>query len=249
MDHGATMGPMTGIEDIPRFLRSLNTHAVSGVILHKGQIRKSHDVLQRHPRLNVIMHLSASVQLSPHVNQKVLVATVQEAARMGVDAVSVHVNLGVDGDCKMLADLGGVSEACAQWNMPLIAMMYCRGKAMDEHDCQNNSIAARVAMELGADVVKVNYTGSVDTLRRVVDGAGIPVVISGGPRKTSLREMLEEIADALHAGASGVAIGRNFFQSERPHEFSKALELLVHHGLPVDEVLLAITQLHASAVS
>lgn len=250
VDHGVTVGPIQGIEDLQVFLKQVVNLNVDGIILHKGQVRSCRELFFKDPHLNVVMHLSASVHISPTANHKVLVASVEEAARLGADAVSVHVNLGSDKDSEMLADLGRVSDSCHQWDMPLIAMMYCRGKSVgDEYDWQTNALAARVAMELGADIVKINYTGSPESFRRVLRGISIPVVIAGGPPKGSLRDTLMDVQGALQAGAAGVAIGRSFFQFARPSAFAKALDLLVHQSVTLEEALLATSDSHCFPIS
>ena len=77
-----------------------------------------------------------------------MICTVEEAARLGADGVSIHVNLGSDYETNMLRDLGKVSRECEEWGMPLLAMMYVRGKNI-KTDFQNIKFAARVAGELG----------------------------------------------------------------------------------------------------
>lgn len=237
LDHGVTIGPAEGIENISILLRKIHGSKINCVILHKGQIAKCHNIFFEDARVAVILHLSASVCLSPHASEKVLVASVEEAVKIGADAVSVHVNLGAEADTKMISDLGRVSETAHSWNMPLIAMMYCQGKGMDAYHWRNNAIAARVAMEAGADIVKLNYTGSPETLKRVISGAGIPVVISGGPKADSLQLIFSNIYGAMQAGAAGVAIGRNLFQFEQPALFAQALDLLVHKNATVKDAL------------
>ena len=101
--------------------------------------------------------------------------------------------------------------------------------------------AARVGAELGADLVKVNYTGSPQTFREVVEGAGghlahgIKVVIAGGPKMGSDQEVLEMVAGAMAAGAAGVSIGRNAFQHHHPQKMVAAIVAIVHGGQTVDE--------------
>src|SRR5690606_34775819 len=116
-------------------------------------------------------------------NHKVLVTSVEKALKLGADAVSVHVNVGSEREPEMLIKLGTVAEICDDWGMPLIAMMYPRGeKIKDEHDPEVVKLAARAGAELGADIIKTNYTGDPETFREVVKGCPVPVVIAGGPK-------------------------------------------------------------------
>jgi len=138
----------------------------------------------------------------------------------------------------MLADLGQVTREAAEWGMPILAMMYPRGeKIKDEYDVNVIKHVARLAAELGADVVKVSYTGSVDSFREVVVGCPVPVVIAGGPKMSSDREILEMVKGAVEAGGAGVSIGRNIFQHREPSRMVGAISLIVHENAGVEEAL------------
>ena len=151
----------------------------TAVLMHKGLIRYSyrssgHDI-------GLIMHLSASTDLGVTSNSKVLVATVEEAIKAGADAVSVHLNVGAETEGEMLADIGRIAKECNDWGMPLLVMAYARGpKIQNSYDPVAVAHAARVATELGADIVKCSYTGDPDSFREVVKGALAPIVIAGG---------------------------------------------------------------------
>ncbi len=132
----------------------------------------------------------------------------------------------------MLKGLGQVAEACDNWGMPLVAMMYVRdGIKENEYDPVKIAHAARVAEELGADIVKVNYTGSPDTFRQVVEAVRIPVIIAGGRKMDTVDELLVMVEGAVAAGAKGVAIGRNIFQAEDPTELTRQIRRILDSGL------------------
>jgi len=95
--------------------------------------------------------------------------------------------------------------------------------------------AARVAAELGVDIVKTNYTGSIETFREVTEGCGAPVVIAGGPKSDSFKDVLQIIADSIEAGGVGVAMGRNVWQSKNPVITVKAIARIVHDNWSVEE--------------
>jgi fructose-bisphosphate aldolase/2-amino-3,7-dideoxy-D-threo-hept-6-ulosonate synthase len=122
--------------------------------------------------------------------------------------------------------------------MPLIAMMYPRGPSIkNPHDPEVVALAARAGAELGADIIKTNYTGDPDSFKNVVRGCPVPVIIAGGPKMKSDSDMLETIEGAMGAGAKGVAIGRNVFQHESPTEMTKAIARIVHEGRSSAEAL------------
>jgi len=116
-------------------------------------------------------------------------------------------------------------------------MMYPRGrKIKDEHDVDHVSLAARVAAELGADLVKTVYTGDPDSFRKVTRGCPVPVVVAGGS-KTSDLSTLEMIEGAMQGGAAGISIGRNAFQHAAPDRFIRAAAEIVHRGRSADEAM------------
>ena len=96
---------------------------------------------------------------------------------------------------------------------------------------------ARVGVELGADVVKVPYTGDMESFSDVVSACCIPVVIAGGPRTESTRQFLEMVDNSLKAGGSGLSVGRNVFQHPRRTRLVQALRGLVHENMPLEQAL------------
>ena len=241
MDHGVTVGPIEGLADMRTTVGKVVTGGANAILMHKGIVRAGHRGTGRD--VGLIIHLSAGTSLSPDPNAKELVCTVEEAIKLGADAVSVHINLGAETDREMLRQLGQIGERCLEWQMPLVTMMYTRGpKIQDEYDVQNVKLAARVGAELGADIVKVVYTGSVESFAGVVDGCPVPVVIAGGAKMGSDEEIFKMVEGALQAGAAGVSIGRNAFQHDDPTKMVQALSKMVHHNAGVEGALETLKQ-------
>jgi predicted phospho-2-dehydro-3-deoxyheptonate aldolase len=236
MDHGVTVGPIAGLADIRTAISKVVAGGANAILMHKGMVGagprgSGHDV-------GLIVHLSAGTSLSPDPNAKELVCTVEEAIKLGADAVSIHINLGAETDREMLRQFGLVSERCSEWQMPLVAMVYTRGpKIKDEFDVKNIKLAARAGAELGADIVKVSYTGRPDTFAEVVEGCPVPVVIAGGPKMDSDEDIFRMAEGALKAGAAGLSIGRNAFQHKTPDKMVQALSKMVHEHAPVKEAI------------
>ena len=227
MDHGVTVGPIRGLENMARTVDNVVNGGATAIVIHKGIVAAGHR--RSGKDVGLIVHLSASTSLGPDPNAKVDVAEVEEAIRLGADAVSVHVNLGAPTEMEMLRGLGRVGRKCTDWGMPLLAMMYTRGeKIKSQFDVKYVKHAARVGAELGADIVKVVYTGSVRSFREVVQGCPVPVVIAGGEKMESEKELLEMVAASLRAGGAGVSIGRNVFQHRRPMRMVAAIGAVVH---------------------
>ena len=233
MDHGVTIGPISGITNMQTITDQLVKGGVDAILVHKG-IAKRIDTKDA----GLIVMLSGMSNLSPNLNSKVQVCSVQEAIRIGADAVSVHVNVGAQDEDKMLQNLGKVAEECEAFGLPLLAMMYPRGpKIPDEHAPEMVAHAARIGAELGADIIKTNYTGTIESFKAVVESCPVPVLIAGGPKCKSLQEVLQTTSDALKAGVAGLSIGRNVFQCDRPTQISKALCAIVHKGATVEQAL------------
>ncbi len=239
MDHGVTVGPIPGLLNMRDAVSKVVAGGTNAVLMHKGMPRYCHRGEGRD--VGLIIHLSAGTTLSPDPNAKVLVCTVEEAVQIGADAVSIHINLGADTDKEMLEQFGQVSKLCMQCQMPLLAMMYTRGpKIKNEFDVKNVKHAARVAAELGADIVKVVYTGSTESFKEVTEGCPIPVVIAGGEKTETDQQTLEMVAGALKAGAAGLSLGRNVFQHNDPTKMVAALSKMCHENISVEQAVAMI---------
>ena len=234
MDHGVTVGPIKGIINIAEMVNKVAEGGATAVLMHKGIVQAGHRGYGRD--IGLIVHISASTTLGPDPNYKIQVASIKEAIRLGADAVSIHVNIGANDEPEMLRNLGAVAEQCAEWGIPLVAMMYPRGpKVKSEHAVEYVKHAARVGAELGADVIKTNYTGSVESFKEVVQGCPVPVVIAGGPKMASDLDILSTVKGAIEAGAKGVAFGRNIFQAENPTLITRAIGMIVHENADIEE--------------
>lgn len=235
MDHGVSSGPIDGLVDPAEAVDRARAGGATAVVVHKGLV---HTVAPALGDTALIVHLSASTDLNPDTNDKRLVTTVEEALRLGADGISVHVNVGARTESRMVEDLGQAARACQANGIPLLAMMYPRGPEIDDpHSVENLSHVARLGAELGADLVKVPYSGDPDSFKTVVDGCPVPIVISGGPKIGDTRELLEMVEGSIEAGAAGVSIGRNTFQAEDPTLTVRAMKRIVRDGDTTDEVL------------
>ena len=236
MDHGVTIGAVDGLVDMRETVNDMAIGGADAVLMHKGLVRCSHRSAGKD--IGLIVHLSASTALSPNGNTKTLVGTVEEGIKHGADCVSVHVNLGDPNERLMLSDLGKVAEACDNWHMPLLAMVYARGPQVPNgYDPKVVAHCARVGVELGADIVKVPYTGDIESFADVVGACCVPVVIAGGELMDSTRQLLQMVHNSVKAGGAGVSIGRNVFQHPRRIELVRAMRAIVHDNADVEHAL------------
>jgi fructose-bisphosphate aldolase/2-amino-3,7-dideoxy-D-threo-hept-6-ulosonate synthase len=231
MDHGVTIGPVKGLANMQSIIDKLLLGGVDAVVVNRG-IAKVVDT----GNAGLIIHLSGITARCPDPDNKVQICSVDDAVRLGADAVSVHVNVGAEQEAQMVSTLGKVACECDDSGMPLLAMMYPRGPNIkDSHAVDVVSHAARLGAELGADIIKTNYTGDAESFKEVVDSCPVPVIIAGGPKAETTRNVLQMVKESINAGGAGLSIGRNVFQHEDPAKMVEALSALVHNGASVAE--------------
>lgn len=222
MDHSISDGPIGPSGKVDEVVGLLGAHGADAVVLHKGRVRTVSP--WRFVDLRLIIHVSAGTSMSMDSHAKVLVSSVEEAVRIGADAVSVHVNIGSRTESSQLRDAGTVAEACDRWGMPLLAMMYARG----DHIARDNDAAtiahlAAIATDIGADIVKTVYPGDTDSMREVIDTCSIPLIVAGGPVHDDPQAVERFAQEALAGGAHGLAIGRNVFRSKCPNDLIQSI--------------------------
>jgi len=233
MDHGVTVGPIQGLVNMQGVIDKLLLGDVDAIVINRG-ITKNVDT----GNAGLIVHLSGITVHCPDPNNKVQICSVADAVRLGADAVSVHVNVGAKEEAQMLSTMGKVACECDDFGIPLLAMMYPRGpKIKDSHAVELVAHAARLGAELGADIIKTNYTGDIQSFKQVVDCCPVPVIIAGGPKSETSSDILQMVKDCLTAGGAGLSIGRNVFQHSDPAKMVKALSILVHNDASVSEAM------------
>jgi len=236
MDHGLTVGTIKGLETMTNMVDKVAMGGANAVLMHSGMVGAGHR--QTGKDIGLIIHLSGATSLSPTPNRKVLVCSVERALKLGADAVSIHINIGADEEPEMLMDAQKCVEASREWGIPLLAMMYPRGgKISNENTPEVVNIAVRAGAELGADIVKTNYTGDIDSFKYIVKSVDIPVIIAGGPKMDTIKDLLQLAYDSVQAGGAGVAFGRNVFQAEDPTKLVNAICNIVHKNYTVEEIL------------
>ncbi|TXT61667.1 MAG: 2-amino-3,7-dideoxy-D-threo-hept-6-ulosonate synthase [Promethearchaeota archaeon] len=236
MDHGLTLGTINGLEDMAEMVDKVALGGANAVLEHSGMVGAGHR--QHGKDIGLIIHLSGATKLAVDPNKKVIVCSPERALKLGADAVSIHINIGADDEPEMFQDFQRVVESCREWNIPLLAMMYPRGRKIeDENDPEVVNIAVRAGAELGADIVKTNYTGDIASFKYIVEGVDIPVIIAGGPKMDTTEDLLQMVYDSIQAGGSGVAFGRNVFQAKDPTKLVRAIAEIVHKERSVEDII------------
>ncbi|WP_157254518.1 class I fructose-bisphosphate aldolase [Nonomuraea typhae] len=227
LDHSITNGPLAAGRTIDGLIEQLVAGRVDAVVLHKGSLR--HIDPRMFTNTSLIVHLSASTQHAVDPDAKYLVASVEEALRMGADAVSMHVNMGSIEERRQISDMAAVADACDRWNVPLLAMMYARGpKIANPRDPDLIAHAVTLAADLGADVVKSVLPDPASALADIAAACPVPLIVAGGAPADDTGEVLSHVRTSLRYGAAGVAIGRNVFQADDPMTMARLLSDLIH---------------------
>lgn len=211
MDHGLPgMFPLGRLAEPARLLADIEAAGADAVLTTPGIAKRFATHLGR---LGLILRIdggATSVGNAPRTSS--LISSVEDALRLGADAVAVMGICGTEDEGRSLAALGAVAAECRTCHVPLMAEMLPLGFGGDP-SVEELAIAARVGSEMGADVIKTKYAGSPEEFRQVTAGSFAPVVILGGSER-SLGKVTTTIADALAGGAVGVAMGRNVWRSD-----------------------------------
>ena len=208
LDHPVSMGPIDGLERLAPVAEALQRGGAELLIVTKGAVRELAPVLR--PSTLVGVHLSASTSIGANANRKMLAGSVPQAVGAGADLVSVQVNFGIPEEPEMLVDLGRVVDEAAPLGVPVLCMAYVKSSASPTPEQLRH--AARAVADLGADVVKTSYPGSVEELQRLVASTPVPVLLGGGARRDDESGLLELAHATVSARAGGLCVGRNLFQ-------------------------------------
>jgi DhnA family fructose-bisphosphate aldolase class Ia len=217
MDHAAFMGPVQG----------LDLHTIAEVVQAGADaIMTTYGTARRASHTPGLLGQAALV-LSLDVHAPDPELQVENALRLGADSVKV---LAASGDRSQWTALERYALVCERWGMPFQAEVIPDGfDQRDKHTPENIARVCRQAAEMGADYIKSLYTGDPESMQRVVEGAcAVPIVILGGERVSDEAALLHQVADALSAGVSGVAFGRNIWSHADPAGITARLVEAVH---------------------
>jgi DhnA family fructose-bisphosphate aldolase class Ia len=212
-----------------------------GVLLTPGQAKACREQLRKthSPALLIRVDWTNLFQSNVETEGYVPVCSPHDASRLGGVGVVAYLFWGYESGKVRDANIRNIAELarhCDRAGMPLVVEAMARGKLVKSSkiDPELTKIAVRMAGELGADIIKADYTGDIDSFREVVNISPIPVMIAGGPEMNTPRQVLQTAADALAAGAVGVFFGRNVFQAPNPALMVRALRAIIHGDMAVE---------------
>jgi len=233
LEHGPTDFNERNVD--PAFVMELAVAGrFNGVVFQKGLAEKYYD-----SRVPLILKVNGKTNLvrgEPVARQN---CSVKRASEIGAKAVGYTIYAGSAHESIMLEEFGRIQEEAHRLKMAAIAWIYPRGEAIKNDTAPEIvAYAARTGLEVGADAVKIKYTGDVESFKWAVKSAGkAKVFMSGGPRAPTEADFLTQVRGALDAGAAGLAVGRNVWQSSDPPRMARALQRLVIENRSVEEAL------------
>jgi len=230
VDHGYFMGPTRRLEDARATIAPLIPHA-DALALTRGILRTSVPPTAHVP---IVLRVSGGVTvLKEDLSDETLTTPMTEAIRLNCAAVALSVFVGSPHEHASLANLGQLVTDGEEAGMPVMAITAV-GKELEKRDARYLALACRVSAELGAHLVKTYYC---EDFGKVVEGCPVPLVVAGGPKLDSDRAALELAFQAISAGAHGIDMGRNIWQSDHPVPMLKALRAIVHEKATVNEAM------------
>ncbi len=235
VDHGYFMGPTHGLEDPRATIAPLLPHA-DAIALTRGVLRAC--VPPESPTPIVLRVSGGATVLREDLSDETITVAMRDAARLNVSAVALSVFVGAPGEHRSLANLAKLVDEGQDAGIPVMAITAV-GKELEKRDARYLSLACRVSAEIGAHLVKTYYC---DGFEKVVEGCPVPLVVAGGPKLDSDRAALELAHAAIEAGAHGLDMGRNIWQSDHPVAMLKALRAIVHERASVAEALDLVTE-------
>lgn len=231
-DHGFEHGPkdLIGKSIDPEYILDLAVKGgYTGIILQKGIAEKYYTGTKYQKNVPLILKLNGKTNI-PQISDPYspINCSVEYAKKLGAKAVGYTIYLGSKNEEKMFADFGKIQEQAHKLKMAAIAWIYPRGSAVEnESSPEMTAYAARIGLELGADMIKIKYCGSEETFRKAVQSAGkTKVILSGGP-KVGDEEILKTIESVIKAGAIGIAVGRNVFQHQDPLAITEKIKKII----------------------
>ena len=224
VDHGYFLGPTSGLEVPRKTIEPLLPYADS-LMLTRGVLRTS---VPPSANVPIVLRVSGGTSILRELSNEGLTVAIEDAIRLNVSAITLSIFVGSEGERTTLLNLAKLVDAGQRYGIPVLAVTAV-GKELTR-DARYLGLCCRIAAEIGAHFIKTYYC---EGFEEIVRATPVPLIIAGG-KKTSEREAIELASKAMNAGASGVDMGRNVFQSDCPVGIIRAVRAVVHDGATVD---------------
>ncbi|MCS7192088.1 MAG: class I fructose-bisphosphate aldolase [Armatimonadetes bacterium] len=245
MDHGMFLGAIAGIENILKAVENVVEGQPDALQITAGVASFASQFLKGKNAPGFVLRVDATNIWRSHPEPKegyhAVVASVEDAVRLNANAVVAFFFVGYESDrqeAENLERLANLASQCRLWQMPLvIEPLVIEKGAHAVRDPKRIKLAVRIASELGADVLKVDYTGDPKSFSEVVDAATAPILVRGGPKMETDEAVLQMVKEAIDVEAKGLVFGRNIWQHKNPAAMLDALRAIVHENATVDEAM------------
>ena len=228
IDHGYFLGPTRGIVKPAETIAPLLPYS-DALFCTRGVLRSA---VPRAGGKPIVLRVSGCTStVGGPLENELLTTSVEEVIRVNATAVGISVFIGSEYEKQTLKNLADMVNDCERYGIPVMAVTAV-GKELEKRDARYLGLCCRISAELGARVVKTYWCEDFD---RVVDGCPVPVMMAGGPKCETTREVLEFVHDGMARGAVGVNLGRNVWQAPHPVPTIRALREIIHEGASVDE--------------
>ena len=228
IDHGYFQGPTRCLEQPGETIKPLLAYC-DALFVTRGVLRSAVDPENSKP---VILRVSGGTSMvGKDLANEVITTSIEEIIRLNVDAVGVSVFIGSDYEKQTLTNLAQLVNQCEGYGIPVMAVTAV-GKELEKRDARYLGLCCRICAELGARIVKTYWCEDFD---KVVGGCPVPVVMAGGPKCNTEREVLEFVYDGMQKGAIGVNLGRNVWQNPQPVAMARALRAIIHESADVKQ--------------
>lgn len=223
MDHGYFLGPTSRLERPGVMVEPLMPY-VDALFVTRGVLRATISATSSKP---IVLRVSGGTSIiGKDLANEGITTSVREAIRLNASAVGVSVFVGSDYEHQTLMNLATLVNECQEYGIPVMAVTAV-GKELEKRDARYLALCCRIAAELGANVVKTYWC---EDFEKVAETCPVPVVMAGGPKCETYREVLEFVYDGLQRGAIGVNLGRNVWQDAHPVAAARALQAIIHEG-------------------
>jgi putative autoinducer-2 (AI-2) aldolase len=228
IDHGYFQGPTSCLEKPGETIKPLLPYC-DALFVTRGVLRAAVDPAGSKP---IILRVSGGASvLGKDLANESLTTSIEEILRLNAAAVGISIFVGSDYERESLMNLAEIVNQCEDFGIPVMAVTAV-GKELEKRDARYLALCSRIAAELGARVVKTYWCKNFD---KVVAGCPVPVVMAGGPKCETEKEVLDFVYDGMQNGAIGLNLGRNVWQNPHPVAMVKALHAIIHEDLTAME--------------
>ena len=236
MDHPAVFGMMEGLEKSGEVICKIRAGGADAILTTYGVVTRFAEEIGD---MGIVLRVDGGgSMLAPEHGPMQLIYNVYDALRVGADAVGCMGMPGSKYESETLPYLSDLIAQCAEWNVPVMAEMLPGGfeNPAEMWTPENIGHACRIGAELGVDFIKTTYSGDVESFRAICEQVYVPIVVLGG-KSEDPSNLLNGIYEAMQAGASGVAVGRNIWRYPEPDKMTAAIAAIIHEDATVDTAL------------